>query len=102
MRSQATSMKVRFFGEFLDGDAAVPQDAFFAVDEGDGRDAGAGVAETGVESDQPRLFAKLSDVQADVPFGPLDYRQIDFLAVIRQGCRPRHGLDPRSTQNRSS
>jgi hypothetical protein len=44
-----------FFRQFRDVVAAVAQDALFAVDEGDGAFAGAGVAVAGVEGDAAGL-----------------------------------------------
>ena len=61
--------EVRLVGELLDGDAAVAENALFAVDEGDRAAADAGIAQRRVVGDQARLVAQLGNVQ-----GPLSLR----------------------------
>ncbi|MPM32091.1 hypothetical protein SDC9_78650 [bioreactor metagenome] len=69
--------------ELLDRVAAVPQDALFAVDEGDLRPARGGVAEGLVQGDVPGLGAQLADVVPVVAVDGLDERKLDLLAVTR-------------------
>jgi hypothetical protein len=56
-------------GEFLDGDAAVAQDAQIAVDEGDLALARAGVSVAFVERDVAGLGAELGNVHGALAFG---------------------------------
>ena len=68
--------------ELLDRDAAVAEDAFFAVDEGDRRLARAGVHEPVVERDEAGLVPELRDVDAELVLGAADDRELDLAAVV--------------------
>jgi hypothetical protein len=50
----------RLLREFFDWDSAIPQDALFAVDEGDGAFAGTGIAVAVVEGDMAGLASQTS------------------------------------------
>ena len=54
--------KGRVFGQFLDRNAAVAQNAFFSVNKSDGAFAGAGVPVAAIEGDQTGLIAQFADV----------------------------------------
>jgi len=75
-----------FFRQLFDGDAAVAQDALFAVHEGDGRLAGAGIAVAGIESQQPGVLFQGGDVDADFAFAADQHGQFDGkIAVFENG-----------------
>jgi hypothetical protein len=68
--------------ELLDGDAAVAEDAFLAIDEGDRGLARAGIGEPVVESDEPGLGPELRDVHPELVLGTADDREFDLSAVV--------------------
>lgn len=67
-------------GQLLDRVAAVPQDARFAVQVGNGGFVRGGVAVTAVQCHQTGLGTELPDVEALVPDGAVDHR-VGVLAV---------------------
>jgi hypothetical protein len=70
--------------QILDRDAAVPEDAGLAVDEGDGRLARSGVDEAVVERDGARLRAQLRDVESPLALGAHDHGQLGLVASDAQ------------------
>ena len=66
-----------FFRQFRDVVAAVAQDAFFAVDEGDGALAGTGVAVAGIERDAAGLVSEREDVDPHFALGADDGLQFE-------------------------
>ena len=77
----------RLLGQLLDRIAAVAQDPRFAVEEGDGARAGAGVAVAGVERDQPGIAAEPADVDRVVALGAMNDRQLHLLLTDAEGRR---------------
>jgi hypothetical protein len=77
--------------ELLDGNAAVAQDPLLAVDEGDGALAGARVAVARVEGDEPRLGAKVADVDGALAFRSLYDGQLEVAVADAKMCDFRHG-----------
>src|SRR5271157_4850206 len=73
-------------GKLLDGDAAIAQDPFLTVDEGDLAYAGSGVAVPRVERDQAGTGAKLGNIEGQLTFSTFNDRQFDRSAIERQ-CR---------------
>jgi hypothetical protein len=67
--------------ELFDRVAGVAQDALLAVQEGDLRQAGAGVAEARVVGDGAGLGAQLANVDGDFTFAADHHRQIDLLVT---------------------
>ena len=72
-------------GQLFDGEAAVAQDALFAVDEGDGRLAGAGVGVAGIKGQKPHVLFQGGDVDAHLAFRPDGDGQFHGLVAIGQG-----------------
>src|SRR4029079_16819754 len=68
--------------ELLDRDAAVAEDAFLAVDEGDRGLTGTGVGVPVVEGDEPGLGPELRDVHPELVLGTADDREFDLSAVV--------------------
>lgn len=68
-------------GDLFDGDAAVAEDAFFAVYEGDGALAGAGVGVAVIEGDETGLGAELGDVEGQLAFGSAEHGELVGLAI---------------------
>jgi hypothetical protein len=82
-----------FLGEFFDGIAAVAEDAFFAVDEGDGAGAAAGVSIGGVEGDEAGFGAEFGDIDGLLAFGSDDDGELVGFAVDgERGCLANSGL----------
>src|SRR5271157_6077626 len=79
-------------GKLLDRDAAIAQDPFLTVDEGDLACASSGVAVPGVERDQAGAGSKLGNIESQLTFGTLDDRQFDRSPIERQGRVPCHHL----------
>ena len=93
-------------GELLDGIPAIPQDAFLAVNEGDGALARAGVAEARIERDRAGLVAQLRDVDADLAFRSRDHGQVESFAFVLEvddvrGERGGHNESPGGVQRRT-
>ena len=70
-----------FLRELGDVVAAVLEDAFFAVDEGDRALAGTGVSVARVERDAAGFCAKRADVDSDFSFRSNDGGQHERLAI---------------------
>jgi hypothetical protein len=81
-----------FFGEFFDGDAAIAEDSFFAVDEGDGAGAAAGVSIGGIEGDEPGFGAEFGDVDGLFALGADDDGELVGFAVDGDGGGSADGL----------
>src|SRR5271157_4242579 len=79
-------------GKLLDGDAAIAQNSFLTVDEGDLAYAGSGVAVPRVERNQAGTGAQLGNIEGQLTFGTLDDRQFDPSAIERQCRVPCHHL----------
>ena len=60
------------FGQLFDGNPAVPQNAFFAVHEGDGRLAGAGIGVAGIKRQQAGFLLQAGNVDAHLALRPDD------------------------------
>ena len=72
------------FGQLLDGDAAITQDALFAVDKGDGGLAGAGVGVARVKGEQSGVLLQAGDVDADLAFGADEDGKFEGLVTVGQ------------------
>ena len=57
-----------FFGNFLNGIAAIAKDALFPIDLGDRAGARASVGKRRVERDEARLAPQLSDINTFLAF----------------------------------
>ena len=68
-------------GKLLDGVAAVAQDAFLPVDEGDGAPAGPGVLVALVQRDIAAGFAEAADIDGPLSLGPPHDRQLVLLSL---------------------
>ncbi len=86
--------EIGFFGDFLDVDAAVAEDARLAIDEGDVADAGAGVAVAIIEGDIPGERPELGDVDRLLVFSAGDNRQLGLRAIDDDGSCFRHSGVP--------
>ena len=72
----------------FDGNPAVPEDSFLAVEEGDGTHGGGGVHEGRIERHQAGLRAQVGDVHALLALGTFQHLQIEVLLA----CRHADGL----------
>lgn len=72
-------------GKFLDGEAAVAQDAFFPVDKSDCAFAGTGIGESGIHCDAAGFLAQLGKIDAALAFGPGNDGVVVGLAVYGEG-----------------
>ncbi len=76
--------EVGVFGELFDGVTAVAEDAFVAVDEGDGTFAGAGAVEAGVHGDGAGLAEQFGDIDGCFVFGAADDGEIPGFSIEGQ------------------
>src|SRR5262245_19619111 len=70
-----------FLGQFLNGNAAIPQNSFFAVNESDGASAGPSVAVAFVECDATGVTAQLRDVDAAFLFRSFHDGELESFSV---------------------
>ncbi len=78
--------KIRFFGEFLDGDAAIAKDALLAVDECDRALAGTGIRVAGIQGDAAGFRSKPTDIDGAFAFAARDHGKLDGLVTDAEFC----------------
>src|SRR5678815_3556528 len=83
-QEEADLHEIRLLGQDLDRNPTVVEDALFAVDEGDGALAGAGVRVARVEGDVARLRPELRDVDGALALAPDDDRELPRLVPDAQ------------------
>ncbi len=86
--------EARPFGQIFDGIAAIAEDAFLAVDEGDLALAGARVAVAAIECDEPGFGAQLRDIDGRLGFRADNDRHFIALAVVTQSSVLGHEESP--------
>ena len=76
MNEQPTNLqKAGMFRKFLNGVAAVAQNALFSIDERDGTLAGARVGIAWVEGDEPGFGSQAPNIKGPLMFGAFDDRK---------------------------
>ena len=85
--------EARFFGQLLNGIAAVAENAFFAVEEGDGTFGSASIFVARIEGYVTGLVAQLADVKCFFVFGAFDNGQDNGFAVEDKFSRFCHGRE---------